>query len=131
MFGPVLAVVTFATEEKAVSMANSTRHELGAGGWTSDVRRDRRIADRLRAGDVRVSAYRMVAPNVPFGGSGHSGWGDESGMAVRAGSTASQRGFRATVNFHQPCPVATSLTGQYYRSPRRLPRTSSKWSRIR
>jgi aldehyde dehydrogenase (NAD+) len=84
IFGPVLSVLTFSTEEDAIRIANSTRFGLGAGVWTNDVRRAHRVAHQLRAGNVWVNAYRMVAPNVPFGGSGYSGWGRESGVdAVR------------------------------------------------
>jgi acyl-CoA reductase-like NAD-dependent aldehyde dehydrogenase len=84
IFGPVLSVLTFATEQDAIRIANSTRFGLGAGVWTNDVRRAHRVAHQLRAGNVWVNAYRMVAPNVPFGGSGYSGWGRESGVdAVR------------------------------------------------
>jgi (Z)-2-((N-methylformamido)methylene)-5-hydroxybutyrolactone dehydrogenase len=80
IFGPVLSVLRFTTEEEAVRIANATRYGLGAGVWTSDVRRAHRVAHQLRAGNVWVNAYRMVAPNVPFGGNGHSGWGRESGI---------------------------------------------------
>ncbi|WP_200834676.1 aldehyde dehydrogenase [Amycolatopsis alkalitolerans] len=84
IFGPVLSVLRFTGEDEAVTIANSTRFGLGAGVWTTDVRRAHRVAHRLRAGNVWINAYRMVAPNVPFGGSGHSGWGRESGVdAVR------------------------------------------------
>jgi aldehyde dehydrogenase (NAD+) len=84
IFGPVLSVLTFSTEDEAIRIANSTRFGLGAGVWTNDVRRAHRVAHKLRAGNVWVNAYRMVAPNVPFGGSGYSGWGRESGVdAVR------------------------------------------------
>jgi aldehyde dehydrogenase (NAD+) len=84
IFGPVLSVLTFTTEDDAIRIANSTRFGLGAGVWTNDVRRAHRVAHQLRAGTVWVNAYRMVAPNVPFGGSGYSGWGRESGVdAVR------------------------------------------------
>lgn len=84
IFGPVLSVLHFSTEDEAVRIANATRFGLGAGVWTSDVRTAHRVAHRLKAGNVWVNAYRMVAPNVPFGGDGHSGWGRESGMdAVR------------------------------------------------
>jgi (Z)-2-((N-methylformamido)methylene)-5-hydroxybutyrolactone dehydrogenase len=84
IFGPVLSVLTFDTEDQAVQLANSTEFGLGAGVWTNDIRRAHRIAHALRAGNVWINAYRVVAPNVPFGGSGASGWGRESGLdAVR------------------------------------------------
>ncbi|GEL26932.1 aldehyde dehydrogenase [Pseudonocardia sulfidoxydans NBRC 16205] len=84
IFGPVLAVLRFTTEDDAVRIANATRFGLAAGLWTSDVRRAHRIAHRLRAGNVWINTYRKVAPDVPFGGSGFSGWGRESGVdAVR------------------------------------------------
>jgi acyl-CoA reductase-like NAD-dependent aldehyde dehydrogenase len=88
IFGPVLAVLKFETEDEAVRIANSTRYGLAAGIWTLDVRRAHRVAHRLRAGNVWVNAYRLVAPNVPFGGNGYSGWGRESGIeAVREYTT--------------------------------------------
>ncbi|HWD03420.1 MAG TPA: aldehyde dehydrogenase [Amycolatopsis sp.] len=84
IFGPVLSVLRFRTEDEAIRIANATRYGLGAGVWTNDVRRAHRVAHQLRAGNVWVNAYRMVDPSVPFGGNGHSGWGRESGVdAVR------------------------------------------------
>jgi acyl-CoA reductase-like NAD-dependent aldehyde dehydrogenase len=84
IFGPVLSVLDFDTEEEAIRLANSTEFGLGAAVWTNDIRRAHRVAHALRAGNVWINAYRVVAPNVPFGGSGASGWGRESGIdAVR------------------------------------------------
>jgi (Z)-2-((N-methylformamido)methylene)-5-hydroxybutyrolactone dehydrogenase len=84
VFGPVLAVMRFSEEDEAIALANSTRYGLAAGVWTEDVRRAHRVAHRLRCGTVWVNSYRVVAPNVPFGGTGASGWGRESGVdAVR------------------------------------------------
>lgn len=80
VFGPVLAVLDFEQEDEAVAIANGTDFSLGAGVWTSNVGRAHRIAGRLRAGTVWVNSYRVVAPNVPFGGSGASGWGRENGL---------------------------------------------------
>jgi aldehyde dehydrogenase (NAD+) len=80
VFGPVLAVMTFEDEREAIAIANGTAFGLAAGVWTSDIRTAHRVAHALRAGNVWVNAYRVVAPNVPFGGSGASGWGRESGI---------------------------------------------------
>ncbi|HVT69017.1 MAG TPA: aldehyde dehydrogenase family protein, partial [Trebonia sp.] len=84
IFGPVLSVLSFSAEDEAVALANATDYGLGAGVWTNDLRRAHRVAHSLRAGNVWVNSYRVVAPNVPFGGTGASGWGRESGLdAVR------------------------------------------------
>jgi acyl-CoA reductase-like NAD-dependent aldehyde dehydrogenase len=82
IFGPVLAVLAFNTEQEAIDLANSTRYGLAAGVWTRNVHRAHRVAHRLRAGSVWINAYRVVAPNVPFGGFGESGWGRENGLAA-------------------------------------------------
>ncbi len=85
VFGPVLVVQRFASESEAVELANGTEYGLAAGVWTRDLSRGHRVAHRLRAGTVWVNSYRVVAPNVPFGGVGSSGWGRESGLeAVKA-----------------------------------------------
>ncbi|MGC4396450.1 aldehyde dehydrogenase [Hydrogenophaga crocea] len=80
VFGPVLSVITFDTEEEAIRIANDTRYGLAAGIWTQNVQRAHRVATQLRAGSVWVNAYRVTAPFAPFGGFKHSGIGRENGQ---------------------------------------------------
>lgn len=82
IFGPVLSVLRFSTEDEAVGLANDTRFGLAAGVWTKDVHRAHRVAHRIRAGTVWVNAYRAVSFTTPFGGYGLSGWGRENGVAA-------------------------------------------------
>jgi len=84
IFGPVLCAIPFATEAEAVQIANATRYALAAGVWTRDIGRGHRVSHRLDAGTVWVNAYRVISHEVPFGGSGMSGWGRENGVeAIR------------------------------------------------
>jgi acyl-CoA reductase-like NAD-dependent aldehyde dehydrogenase len=80
VFGPVLAVLSFEDEEEATQIANGTPYSLAAGVWTMNIKRAHRMARSLNAGTVWVNTYRAVAPMSPFGGSGMSGHGRESGI---------------------------------------------------
>ena len=73
MFGPVLSVIPFDTEEEAIALANDSRYGLAGAVWTKDIHRGHRVAHAMRTGTVWINAYRVVGPDVPFGGYGLSG----------------------------------------------------------
>lgn len=79
LFGPVLTVQSFETEEEAIALANSTRYGLAAGLHTRDVARAHRVAAALDAGIVWVNDWALLDPAVPFGGVKSSGFGREYG----------------------------------------------------
>jgi aldehyde dehydrogenase (NAD+)/betaine-aldehyde dehydrogenase len=82
VFGPVVTVSTFATDEEAIAIANGTDYGLGGGLWTSDLSRAHRVASAMRSGMVWVNCYKRVSPGSPFGGTGRSGYGREMGFAA-------------------------------------------------
>lgn len=80
VFGPVLAALTWRTEDEALELANAGRYGLTAAIWTQDIDRAFRVADRLEAGYVWVNDVETRFPAVPFGGWGDSGVGVEHGL---------------------------------------------------
>lgn len=80
LFGPVLCVQRFKTEEEVIALANDTEHGLAAGIFTRDSARSLRMANAVRAGIVWVNTYRVVSPIAEFGGVKGSGYGRESGF---------------------------------------------------
>lgn len=81
VFGPVLTVETFTTEDEAVALANDTEYGLAGGVWTSDAGRARRVAGRLRHGTVWINDFHPYLPQAEWGGFGKSGVGRELGPA--------------------------------------------------
>lgn len=79
IFGPVLSVIPFDTDEEAAWIANDTQYGLAAGLWTRDLTRAHKMAQKLEAGSVWVNTYRTSAPMSPFGGYKRSGLGREGG----------------------------------------------------
>ena len=80
LFGPVLSILRFRTEEDVLAMANDTVHGLAAGIFTRDGARAMRMANRIKAGIVWLNTYRVISPIAEFGGMKTSGYGRESGL---------------------------------------------------
>ena len=80
MFGPVMSLLPFDTEDEAIALANDSDFGLGSGVFTQNIARAHRVSNRLRSGICWVNTYRAVSPNAPFGGFNQSGYGREAGM---------------------------------------------------
>jgi aldehyde dehydrogenase (NAD+) len=84
VFGPVLSVMMFETDDEAIEIANGSIYGLAAGVWTADIGRCLNVARRLESGTVWINTYRVSSPLSPFGGYKRSGFGRESGLlAIR------------------------------------------------
>lgn len=75
IFGPVLSVISFDSEDQAVAMANDSIYGLAASVWTDDLSRACRVADRLHVGTVSVNTVDALSAQTPFGGMKQSGFG--------------------------------------------------------
>jgi gamma-glutamyl-gamma-aminobutyraldehyde dehydrogenase len=80
VFGPVLTVTPFDTEDQAVRLANATDYGLAAGIWTSDLGRAHRMIRAVRAGVVHVNTYGGADMTVPLGGVRQSGNGHDKSL---------------------------------------------------
>jgi betaine-aldehyde dehydrogenase len=80
IFGPVVSVIAFETEEEAIRLANDTPYGLSGSLWTRDGARQLRVARALRTGAIGVNSNSSVFPQAPFGGYKQSGVGKELGM---------------------------------------------------
>ncbi|HJK78930.1 MAG TPA: aldehyde dehydrogenase family protein [Methanocorpusculum sp.] len=79
IFGPVMPVIPFATLDEAVGIANSTPYGLGASIWTKNITTACTAAEQIRSGVVWVNRHLILPPEIPFGGTGNSGYGRENG----------------------------------------------------
>ena len=83
MFGPVVTVTPFDTEDEAVRAANDTPFGLNAMIFTENLSRAHRVAAQLRAGTIWTNCFFIRDLRAPFGGFGDSGWGREGGNFSR------------------------------------------------
>ena len=79
IFGPVVTITPFTTEDEVVDFANSTEYGLSASLWTQSLARAHRVADRIACGTIWVNCWMLRDLRVPFGGMKHSGVGREGG----------------------------------------------------
>ncbi len=82
IFGPVMSVLDFDTEDEVIARANATEFGLAAGVFTGDLARAHRVIGRLQAGTCWINAYNLTPVEAPFGGSKLSGVGRENGHAA-------------------------------------------------
>lgn len=82
IFGPVLCLIKFETEEEAIAIANDTQYGLAAGFYSADASRCQRVARQLDAGMIFINHYGCYDFASPFGGFKQSGWGKE--MAIHS-----------------------------------------------
>ena len=81
IFGPIQVLIPFDDEEEAIKIANGTKFGLVAGIWTNDGSRQLRMAKKIKAGQVFINNYGAGGGvELPFGGTGHSGYGREKGF---------------------------------------------------
>lgn len=79
MFGPVMSLVAFDTEEEAIAMANNSVYGLGSGVFTQNLARAHRVSQQIHSGVCWINTYRAISPMAPFGGYNQSGYGREAG----------------------------------------------------
>ncbi|OBT75479.1 hypothetical protein VF21_04901 [Pseudogymnoascus sp. 05NY08] len=79
IFGPVLTIKTFETEEEAIELANGTDYGLASCIYTTDITRALRVSSKLQSGGVSINSPFLPELNTPFGGIKQSGYGHELG----------------------------------------------------
>jgi len=80
IFGPVLSIITFDTEQEAIAIANETEYGLAAAIWTQDLSRAHLVSKALRAGTIHINSYDEDDITVPFGGFKQSGNGRDKSL---------------------------------------------------
>lgn len=113
MFGPVLVVKTFRTEEEALEMANRTHYGLAAAVISQDLERCERVAHKLEAGVVWINCSQPVFPQAPWGGIKQSGIGREMGPC----------GLQAFLNIKQVTRFVDATRSWFQKTRNSEPRT--------
>lgn len=90
IFGPVIVVKKFSTEEEGIRLANDCKYGLGAGIWTTNLSRAHRVSDAIEAGLVWVNTHHRNDPSSPWGGMKESGIGRENGIEAYESYTQSK-----------------------------------------
>ncbi|KAL8696404.1 MAG: hypothetical protein Q9224_002816 [Gallowayella concinna] len=101
IFGPVVCIVPFSSEEEVLRVANDTRYGLAAAIHTKDYERAIRMTNGLKAGTTWVNMYNLIHYSIPFGGYKESGIGMECGEAALDMYTATKAVY---YNTGMPCP---------------------------
>ena len=82
IFGPVLSILCFDSEEEVIERANNTPYGLSAGVFTNDIKRGHRVIHQLQAGTCWINNYNITPIELPFGGYKQSGQGRENSLAA-------------------------------------------------
>lgn len=82
IFGPVVGLARFKTNEEAVALANDTKYGLSASVWTRDLRVGLQLASQIKAGTVWVNEHLIIFCETPWGGCKESGWGKDLSTMV-------------------------------------------------
>ncbi|NLS09646.1 aldehyde dehydrogenase [Nesterenkonia sp. MY13] len=96
IFGPVVSVVPFSTEEEAIRIANDTEYGLSGSIWTDNMDRALRVSRKVQAGNLAVNSHSSVRYSAPFGGFKQSGLGRELGPDAAEAFTETKTVFYAT-----------------------------------
>ncbi len=96
VFGPVLAVIPFDTEEEAIKIANDSEFGLGGAVWSRDINRALRVAKGVRTGRMWVNCYNQLPAHAPFGGYKKSGIGRETHKMILEAYTQKKNIFIST-----------------------------------